>query len=963
VAIYTPHLLSPHQGEAAVNCATQILQAGTKNKSKSFSPPVLCQLIRIAGAFVREGVRRARAREMGKSHRRGKAVRTFRDRSSEPDKEEEDFELDLIDDRTLDIYRSFDARDLGVTVFTNQFVAKQLCPTLMRAYMAMDGAEGMDVEREYHFEKFEVKHEVADLLLWLWCHPNGESRNYIVRDLDASALNEFCSSIAGALGFQLEQTCQFILDIRDIRSAHEERFRSLRLPEIPPLSPRDEASVDHHAKFLSFSLFQCRRLFMILCSFSQEASIAASLGGSIRPLKKDAIIKSAAPDLAAMFLNVVDRLTAEDGGIHPELEMHQIASEDRSAALLRRLDQIQQEELNDKLHYFIHSRRFSLLEYGLDVSILIHQLFALSARWHLTAASVGNDGRRTSPFLVAVALNDLCNINQLRNSFKRLGGSPLEMGGSEIDNASYILEKDGHIDVSIWKKSYQIVGSGPDKGRSRRKTAKQDRMSHDDLQNVADVKDIEAFLDDLEHAMASKPENVVAAKWGDAAMNKLEATLLNEGHHLNHTAYEEFLGEWVVSSESFLHKASSAYAHAFDSLVRGRSAELLGSGKLLVKEARKCRGLLPSPHPNTSVFVCFAEERMDLCKAIITGAAGTPFSLGMFEFDILFPTQYPSSPPLFSFRTTGKYGRGGSLVGALMRLTPSAFGNIGDGQRISSNLYNDGKVCISILGTYQAWDDSQRWNPATSSLAQVLASIQTQLLGDEEPYFSEGFNHDAQRGTPAGEIGSMRFNHKVRLHTLRHAMISHLRHPPLGFEEVTKRHFALCRKRVLAQARRWTKEAQDTPLFKSFGKAYEELITLLSSDDLIKHKTPGQAEATTTWGAVPVDCADVRALESCDREFVQSHQIILKSISIDEAADPEHARSVEGDTGLSRGGSSGQHLTGVEVDNDPAGNENTTIGTQSYNPWAAGASHMQNLPQNHNASPNDDEDDFESLYS
>jgi hypothetical protein len=57
-------------------------------------------------------------------------------------------------------------------------------------------------------------------------------------------------------------------------------------------------------------------------------------------------------------------------------------------------------------------------------------------------------------------------------------------------------------------------------------------------------------------------------------------------------------------------------------------------------------------------------------------------------------------------------------------------------------------------------------------------------------------------------------------------MISHLRHPPLGFEEVAKRHFALCRK------------PQGTALL-SFGKAYEELMTLLTSDDLVNHKLPG----------------------------------------------------------------------------------------------------------------------------
>ena len=210
----------------------------------------------------------------------------------------------------------------------------------------------------------------------------------------------------------------------------------------------------------------------------------------------------------------------------------------------------------------------------------------------------------------------------------------------------------------------------------------------------------------------------------------------------------------------------------------------------------------------------------------------------------------------------------------------------GDGRtRISSNLYNDGKVCISILGTYQAFDDSQRWNPSTSSLAQVLASIQTQLLGDAEPYFSDGFNHDSVRGTPAGDKGSERFNHKIRLHTLRHAIIDHLKHPPLGFEEVTIRHFLMCRKRVLAQGRRWTIEAKGTPLFKSFVKAYEELATLLAREDFVLHKIPGQ-DVGQFWGAVQADESDLKALATLDPEFLALYEGFSKGEDSKPAAIP-----------------------------------------------------------------------------
>jgi hypothetical protein len=82
--------------------------------------------------------------------------------------------------------------------------------------------------------------------------------------------------------------------------------------------------------------------------------------------------------------------------------------------------------------------------------------------------------------------------------------------------------------------------------------------------------------------------------------------------------------------------------------------------------------------------------------------------------------------------------------------------------------------------------------------------------------------------TPAGTEASRRYNSKRRLDTLRHAIIAQIRDPPKGFEEVTKRHFAMCRQRITAQARRWTLEARGSALEGRFEKAYGQLLSLLS---------------------------------------------------------------------------------------------------------------------------------------
>uniref|UniRef100_A0A803N2B4 UBC core domain-containing protein n=1 Tax=Chenopodium quinoa TaxID=63459 RepID=A0A803N2B4_CHEQI len=47
-----------------------------------------------------------------------------------------------------------------------------------------------------------------------------------------------------------------------------------------------------------------------------------------------------------------------------------------------------------------------------------------------------------------------------------------------------------------------------------------------------------------------------------------------------------------------------------------------------------------------TIFVRAYETRMDLLRAAIFGARGTPYHDGLFFFDIAFPADYPAKPPL-----------------------------------------------------------------------------------------------------------------------------------------------------------------------------------------------------------------------------------------------------------------------------------------------------------------------------
>lgn len=46
------------------------------------------------------------------------------------------------------------------------------------------------------------------------------------------------------------------------------------------------------------------------------------------------------------------------------------------------------------------------------------------------------------------------------------------------------------------------------------------------------------------------------------------------------------------------------------------------------------------------IYVQAYEERMDLMRAVIVGAYGTPYQDGLFFFDFHLPPEYPDVPPV-----------------------------------------------------------------------------------------------------------------------------------------------------------------------------------------------------------------------------------------------------------------------------------------------------------------------------
>ncbi|KAK9286845.1 hypothetical protein L1049_015250 [Liquidambar formosana] len=182
------------------------------------------------------------------------------------------------------------------------------------------------------------------------------------------------------------------------------------------------------------------------------------------------------------------------------------------------------------------------------------------------------------------------------------------------------------------------------------------------------------------------------------------------------------------------------------------------NGRKWLKKVQQDWSILQNNLPD-GIYVRVYEDRMDLLRAVIVGAYGTPYQDGLFFFDFHLPPEYPDVPP-------------------------SAYYHSG-GWRINPNLYEEGKVCLSLLNTWTG-RGNEVWDPVSSSILQVLVSLQGLVL-NSKPYFNEA-GYDKQIGTAEGEKNSLSYNENTFLLNCKTIMYL-MRKPPKDFEELIKYHF------------------------------------------------------------------------------------------------------------------------------------------------------------------------------
>ena len=134
---------------------------------------------------------------------------------------------------------------------------------------------------------------------------------------------------------------------------------------------------------------------------------------------------------------------------------------------------------------------------------------------------------------------------------------------------------------------------------------------------------------------------------------------------------------------------------------------------------------------------------------ITRGPEGTPFEGGVFVTELIFPPDYPLSPPKMKFISEMFHPNGEQValhhmlcsldsMSIIVGLVWLVSGSCGSCSHVHAHthidvVYQDGRVCISILHT--PGDDplgyetaAERWSPV-QSIEKILLSVVSMLAG------------------------------------------------------------------------------------------------------------------------------------------------------------------------------------------------------------------------------------------
>lgn len=170
-----------------------------------------------------------------------------------------------------------------------------------------------------------------------------------------------------------------------------------------------------------------------------------------------------------------------------------------------------------------------------------------------------------------------------------------------------------------------------------------------------------------------------------------------------------------------------------------------------IKELQDSNKLLE----DSGIFFHYDENNVNNIYAMFIGPANTPYEKGFYFLKFEYPENYPMEPPIATYCTQGYLLNPSNNTNFLVRFNP--------------NLYSCGKVCLSMLNTW----NGPGWVP-TNTMSNVLISIQALVLTEEPLRNEPGFEHSGFK-----EIN--KYNQIIEYSNIKISVLEMLVNPPSEF--------------------------------------------------------------------------------------------------------------------------------------------------------------------------------------
>ncbi|XP_033737834.1 (E3-independent) E2 ubiquitin-conjugating enzyme UBE2O-like [Pecten maximus] len=327
-----------------------------------------------------------------------------------------------------------------------------------------------------------------------------------------------------------------------------------------------------------------------------------------------------------------------------------------------------------------------------------------------------------------------------------------------------------------------------------------------EIENGNEVSEVKNTVDtqhDTTDMEAKLSEGAEDRPISDVASTDSSSQILSPSDGNNLDICTEDIEPISVERGSFILEEEVPLSHNF------RSKEPVTTSKAFMTAVAKEMKLLQSSLPH-GITVKGFEDRVDLFSAMIMGPAKTPYEDAPFFFDIHLPAEYPNCPPLFHY---------------------IAFCS----DRLNPNLYEDGNVCVSLLGTWEG-KDKENWT-SNSNLLQVLVSIQGLILVSE-PYFNEA-GYERQKDTQLGSENSKTYNEMAILKLVQ-SVTKMIQKPPHSFTTETLDHIRNCGRRFVNRIDHWILLSEEKTNFRN--QSSKALHTSDSDGMMIRAMEKGNGE-------------------------------------------------------------------------------------------------------------------------